>query len=384
MRGCVRWVNVATSLPFDFRFIGPPRQMSSTPAYCSANGFTWIEVYPEQSVTRPDPVCINYPASRMREGVFDSLPAAGVAILPNARVVGEDGWIVGRDHTFLPDHSWFGAEPAKCPIFRAGCLKPDHFFSGRTATLASDFAVFNYGHTVHDAIARVHLLEKAGLAWPDIDRVIVPDLRSEGRRRLAAIAGIPFEKIVNASTLGVAECETLIAPTFPGLRRNTPPWVAEFWAGKAKAVPVAKRRLYISRKGEKRSVSNEDEVVELLGRYGFEVLVPGRNPVFDQFQSAEMVVGTHGAAMADAVFCPLHSVFIELTPSKHIYPYDYTIATAANMRYISVLAESDESCRDPEKANIRVPIAYLKQSVELGHALLQEHSTPSAALGETA
>jgi hypothetical protein len=47
-----------------------------------------------------------------------------------------------------------------------------------------------------------------------------------------------------------------------------------------------------------------------------------------------------------------------------VYPYFYTLADAAGMRFISILSQSDELEPDPAKASIYVPIDALSQAVE--------------------
>ena len=351
-------------VPLSSSFFGPPRRMASTPSYCHSRGYQWIEVYPSRKVVRRDPACVNHSAKEMLDLVHDWGPSAGIAIIPRARIVSEDGWIVGPDDTFLPEHSWFGVAPIECPIYRANYVRQTSYLPGRSLTLASDFAVSNYGHTLLDALSRVHLFEAAGFQWDAIDHVIVPDLHTVGRQTLAGMAGIPADKIVNVTSFRVAKCETLIAPSFPGLRRETPEWVPQFWRKKAHTGVQRRRRIYISRKGQARSVQNEDEIISLLRTFGFETLVPGSGALHRYFQEAAIIVGTHGAALADLAFCSPGSVLIEFTPSRHVYPYFYTLADAAGMRFISILSQSDELEPDPAKASIYVPIDALSQAVE--------------------
>ena len=362
-------------LPQSSTWFGPPRRTETTPSYCRRKGYRWIEVYPPQKVARRDPVCINYRAKKMLDLVHAWFPAAGLAVIPRARVVSAHGWIVGPEDTFLPDHSWFGAAPRECPLYRANCVRQSTFLPGRTLTLASDWAVLNYGHTLLDALARLELVEAAGIHWNEIDHVIIPDLHSEGRRSLAEMAGIPAGKILNVTSFRVARCETLIAPTFPGLRRQSPDWVPQFWRRKAHAVTPGRRRIYISRRGQARAVKNEDEVVSLLETFGFETIVPGTGAVYRHFQDAAVIVGPHGAALADIAFCSPGSVLIELTPSRHVYPYFYTAADAAGMRFISILAPSDEHDENSARADFYVPIDALSQALEGAMTVLECSST---------
>ncbi|MEO6865740.1 MAG: hypothetical protein ABI229_09810, partial [Gemmatimonadaceae bacterium] len=219
-------------LPLDSRVFGPPRHWSHTPEFCRAHGAEWREVVPAGVAERQMPNCVNYPAADMLAMVPTVLPAAGVARLPNARVVGPQGWIVAEGDTYLPDHSWYGYAVGSSPVYFCDGLEPAARLSGVTLSLCTEWSE-NYGHMLFDALSRVSLFERSGYNWDDVSHVLVPNLSSEGRRSAAQLCGIPPDKMVALSAFSVVECEELIAPSFPGVRCNSPPWVGEFWRSRS-------------------------------------------------------------------------------------------------------------------------------------------------------
>jgi capsular polysaccharide biosynthesis protein len=80
------------------------------------------------------------------------------------------------------------------------------------------------------------------------------------------------------------------------------------------------RRIYISRAGVAlRRVKNETALVEMLSRYGFESHDPGRIPFSEQaalFQSADVIVAPHGAALANLMFCRPGTRVLEFFPAN--------------------------------------------------------------------
>lgn len=81
------------------------------------------------------------------------------------------------------------------------------------------------------------------------------------------------------------------------------------------------RRIYISRReARSRRVVNEDALLDLLTKAGFEEVCPGELPFAEQvatFRGASIVVGAHGAGLANTAFMPAGSKVIELLPDNN-------------------------------------------------------------------
>lgn len=81
--------------------------------------------------------------------------------------------------------------------------------------------------------------------------------------------------------------------------------------------PSKRSRIYISRSdvGRKRSIINEVEVVNVLKRFGFDVLTLSPMTLLEQaeiFSNCEVVVAVHGAGLTNVLFMPQKSVVIEM------------------------------------------------------------------------
>jgi len=140
---------------------------------------------------------------------------------------------------------------------------------------------------------------------------------------------------------GVYSCERAVLATIPGhgLDRPSPRHVERARRALLERTPPsdAGRRLYISRAdAPDRRVLNEPELVAALGELGFERVTPGELPLVDQlrlFASAEVVVGAHGAGLANAVVAPAGAWLIELVGDKSAAPMYAALASFAGLRY---------------------------------------------------
>ena len=327
------------ALPLDSRSFGAPRRVSSTPDYCRKRSLPFHEVYPAKISTYKPPICINFPESVITSHVFHQALPTGVAVLKNVRVASPNGWIIGEDDTFLPDHTVSSVYPHTSLIYRKRRFHLNRKLPGRTLLLSSDHAHINFCHVVADSLPRAHLFEKAGIcSYDELDRIIVPNYSSPGPRKLIDLMGIPTDKLLPITDFEVAECEELIAPTYPGVDRCIPPWVIHYWQSLVPA-PRKKpwRRLYVPRKKGFRAISNEEEILPILQEFGFEILDPGNDSPFEAFQEAEIIVAPHGAALIHVVFCQPKTVLIELMSPLYIGIHYYTSSNSAGMDYYSIL-----------------------------------------------
>lgn len=356
---------VARRLPGSSRVFGPPRRVATWRDYPTLEGAKWTEVVASARAPRPAPAYADFDWDAYLSTLDDlhtPLPPAGVMELRDARIVGDMGWVVDRNDAFLAHHSWYGPVPGICPILRRFNLQPRRRLEGVTLLLGSDWAAINYSHMLHDALARAHLFEAAGGRWDAVDRVIAPTLDTPGARALLALLGAPADKIVSLSEVGLWECERLIAPSFPGQRRDVAPWAVRFWRERKGPPPRRPgRRVYVTRAGFTRSVVNEEEVRAVLARYGFETLAPTVEDTSDLFREAEFVVGPHGAALCNTVFMPPGGRLLEFTPSRYPYPYFYTLSVGAGFTWGAVLARSADG--PANHAAIHVPPASLERAL---------------------
>ncbi|WP_390614149.1 glycosyltransferase family 61 protein [Alienimonas californiensis] len=217
---------------------------------------------------------------------------------------------------------------------------------GRCLTLASDFGTGSYGHFLLDCIGRLHLFEAAGNTFADVDHILCPKPPSETADKILQHIGVPRDKCIWADELNsyslCAEC--LIAPTFPGTRRNYPPWLPSYLRSKLlDDSHGGERRLYISRHGCRRNASNERAVERIVKSFDFEVYDPsGGGGSYRDFAEAAVIVGPHGGGLSDLAFCGKGTAVLELVPSDHQHPYFYTLSAAAGLQYHCMVCRSEK------------------------------------------
>jgi capsular polysaccharide biosynthesis protein len=89
------------------------------------------------------------------------------------------------------------------------------------------------------------------------------------------------------------------------------------------------RRLFIARKGLRRTIHNIEQMQAFLSTHGFETVYLDGKSVVDQillFQSAQFVVGAHGAGLSNLLFCQPGTKVIEFMPSVELRPFFWLIS----------------------------------------------------------
>ncbi len=312
-----------------------------SPEYAIRFHANWHKAYEQMPNIRP-PVVYHGALKADLQGRLDPVfPETGVLELSNARLYGQAGWVFSTEGYLLCDHSWYGQHVNEMPPVPR-FLPNGRRIKGVCLSISSDFALGNYAHFLLDCVGRLHLFQKTGFKLSDIDHIFCPRPPSKGAQDLFDQLGIPISKCIWANENHVVHVETLLAPSFPGTRRNYPKWLPAFLKQEfLPSSPLPSRRLYISRAGYGRTAVNEADITQILIQYGFEIYDPRQNSdkPYD-FAEAAIIVAPHGGGLADLAFCQPGTKVLELIPTDHAYPYYYTLSDAADLEYGCLVCKS--------------------------------------------
>lgn len=303
-------------------------------------------------------------------------PPVFLVTVPQGRVLGKYGAVVSGDGVVLGDISfeWFFKPSQHSLLFKVR-LPPARDLPGTTINLATASG-WNYYHWLFDVLPRLAILEQAGVDWRTANWFVTNEGNAPFQRETLATLGIPAERVVTAGAKSHYACERLLAPSFPSLPSQTPPWVVAFLREKfLPATPVAKtgRRIYLSRQRSRyRRLTNETEVRALLLRHGFEEVFPedlSFRGQIELFAGAAAIVAPHGAGLANLVFCPPQTTVVEIFPPTYVNPCFWILADQVEARYHYVLGTGPTPPEGHDhhrvEDDITVPIADLEKTLRL-------------------
>ena len=105
----------------------------------------------------------------------------------------------------------------------------------------------------------------------------------------------------------------------------------------------SRKRIYVKRGNvSRRRVLNEDQILNLLEKYGFEPVQMNGKTIAEQaeiFSGAEAIVAPHGAALTNLLFVQPQTVVIELLPYGYINNCYFVLASHAEASYFYLQGE---------------------------------------------
>jgi capsular polysaccharide biosynthesis protein len=332
---------------FDSQFLGGPRKIvRGVQPYVSRLsregevGAEYRELYARRDVRLDPPNTLGEIHPLLRENMKYEEPADFVAILPQGRVWGDGGAVLGPDDSLLMDVSeeFRLQDDRDHSIFHRLRLPKMKRLEGTVAVLSVPGST-NFFHWMLQVVPRVHLLEKAGLLH-EVDHFLVSDLDRPYQRQSLEAVGLPMDRVLTAKDEPHIRARRLLVPSVPTVRGRPPRWMCDYLRERFLDAPASERageRIYVSRRTASfRRVLNEDEVVAELERRGFRVLVMDGLSVKEQaaaFHGAEAIVAPHGAALTSLAFCREGSQLLELFAPTYIQGCYFRLAKVLDMDY---------------------------------------------------
>ncbi len=311
-----------------------------------------------------DPAEHWYFASRLHQEV----PERFVLELAEGRLLGRHAAVVtaGGVLDLETSHYFDIAGWREHPVFWNPRPQAPERVDGTVAVLSARATGHNYYHFLMDSLPRLAMLDAAFPGGrPDC---WVVDTHTRYQRELLGLLGLDTERLIAPGAGFSLQARRLLVPSLPNVSTIVSPetttWLRE-------ALPARRttggRCLYVTRGSvpNTRRVVQEEAIVALLRRRGFEVIDPGSLTVqeqIDHFAAAEVVVAPHGAALSNLTFAPEGVRVLELFAPGYINGgYWSIVGNIADSRYRYLIG--DGSVPAPGRAMRR-----LMQDIELDPA----------------
>ena len=261
------------------------------------------------------------------------VPEHWIAKLGNARVFSHNGVIIDEKNRLIEELAHeFGDFPLGNRLCHYQGLPEPTKIEGRLLVIPTISGWKNYWHWMADALPRLR-----GISGNYYDYVLVPAFKSYSKNSVK-ICGVPTEKILWCDGASHYQADEIIAP------RPTPMYCmsaasVQYIHQSYQITPSDNphRKLYLSRgDSRRRRWLNENDIIDLLKPYGYEVILAGELSLREQaqlFSEAISIIGPHGAAMTNAIFTSSKAHLVECFSGDFIYPHFYNLAAVRGFTY---------------------------------------------------
>lgn len=226
-----------------------------------------------------------------------------------------------------------------------------------------------YYHFVCDQLPKLRGVEHYAAETGRMPTLILHRDTTRWQRELLEIAGAGRDDTIEWPG-GEARVERLVVPSHAEVTPGTCAWLRErLWAGADRVLADGSRpgpgaRLLISRRDARRTryIADEERLMEALSDLGFQLVTLSEiseATTIALFREAEIVVGTHGSGLTNALYCERASI-LEIFGSS-IRPYFFRLARAIGLPYRYELADESEG-------EVRIDVGRL---VAVVHEMLQ-------------
>ena len=329
---------------------------SARPHFCEHNlDRALLEKWPVKKIHEPFTLDLPMPdgfaydqKSRM---AFEShrhlkFPTQYLTCIPNASVLG--GFVRLPSGEFLRESDWRTKYFLESNISRSRYHRHKLYIDGDCYYLDILFSA-NYVHWLTDEIPR--LVSALPFLPPTTQFIVIDPIQQYKSEALAAL-GVTADRIVAVKGYYQLRCERLwyATPT------NDMIWNLKVLSEVKNTLLRAcvedtesgPERIFVSRNTllNRKRLANEDELLPVIESYGFNVVRPERLSLAQQvsaFSKARMVLGAHGAGLANLLFCP-PAQLLELQDSRFAPRLWYwKLAAMLGHKYYSITGPVVES-----------------------------------------
>ncbi len=282
----------------------------------------------------------------LSDGRTISRPAVDLWTIPHATVFYVAGAFVVKDRTgtTISACSGLGSAALEDLYEVAGKHRPVLRIPGRALLLCDPSDGRNYSHWMLNHLTRLALYERAAVT-PGLvlvkatDRPFITETLAHCDAAHTGAVALEDHPVVTVDELQVVSS---VGPAYRHPAHRAAPWALDYLQDGFS--PGAHRRdrsrIYVSRADAVgRRIVNEEQLMDALGRKGFERVSLTGLAVHAQaelFADAEIIVGPHGAGLANLAFARHGTRVLELFPQTHATPAFALVAESRGLGYAAM------------------------------------------------
>ena len=317
-------------------------------AYFNHRGPWFQTVFPENFITNKNPQTLGIPNDNAFCNNRSYYTAkATLFYLQNCFLLGHKGLVLTADHKVFQEFSHHFKVSSLNKFLRKN---PFYLFTKKAKKVSGCGAVLvspeshNYYHWLSDVLPRIKLYEPV---LDQIDHFCISSNVPAKFLQVLPDLGIPQRKMLFIEEKEKLHFDYLFVASLPGSEGRSPQWSVSYLRDKlikTHGTESPERKLYFKRGDNAgRNVLNEDAIINILQREGFDIIDPGNLNIHEQInlmQHAKIVISPHGAALSNLLFSRENSTIIELfSPDYFRTDCYYNLSSILNLNYWYIVGD---------------------------------------------
>lgn len=208
----------------------------------------------------------------------------------------------------------------------------------------------NYFHWMFDILPKIRIvLSKYKI--DEIDYLYMPKLQ-KFQKQILKLYGLKNINVIDSKRNKHIQADKIIVPEHPWYTKNSifhevnylPTWISK-WLRKIffkKKIKSKKIKIFVDRSetaNKHCQLINNDEIKKYLSKKGFKSIMVGKLGFLEQvklFNNAKIIIGAHGAAFTNLIFCRKNTKVIEIKPIDR--PDNYVVISKThNLQYKQII-----------------------------------------------
>ena len=250
-------------------------------------------------------------------------------------------------------------------------------FKGTILNLVQGASSVNYFHWLFDMLPKIFICSK-NYNIKKIDYFYLSEPQ-KFQKDLLKFFKIKENKIVNSKLYRHIQADNIITCDHPWYSKgyfyeefdNCPKWIVTWLRNnfiKNRKKFYASKKIFIDRSDSKNNhvqIINKNEVLDFMKKNGFKIYKIAKMNFFKQvylFWNADFIISTHGAALANLVFCKPNTKIIEMKPEKQPGNYYKKISKINKLKYKCIKIKEE---KDNLRGDLFISLGDLKKSIKI-------------------
>jgi len=263
-------------------------------------------------------------------------------------------------------------------VLKTGTPRLKKKINGTVFSMIQGASGNNYFHFLFDIITRLKLCEEK-YPLDNIDYFYVPGTYN-WQKKILKIFGIENDRLINSQINRHIEADKILAVDHPWYYKgnihdevkNLPSWII-LWL-RNKFINMATKfncndKIFIDRSESQFKhcqFQNNKEIITFLNSKGFTSYKIGQLDFFEQiylFNNAKIIIGPHGAAFSNIIFCKPKTNIIEILPETHLSKKCVRLSKILNLNHNRITTPEVKSS-EKELGDIKFEIRKMNEIIE--------------------